>query len=101
MLFGHCLGSMPAHAFAGLFGPEIDGCVLSGIIDEPSAIELAGGKLFAALGCLLNGPMKKAAMLDYGEYVAQVKQGRSSEEANSARFRTRKRDRSSYLAEHP
>jgi len=64
LLFGHCLGSMLALAFAGLYGREIDGCLLSGIIDQPSSIELAGGKLFAALGCLLNGQMKEAAMLD-------------------------------------
>jgi alpha-beta hydrolase superfamily lysophospholipase len=63
-LFGHCLGSLIALAFSGLYGDVLSGCVLEGIIEEPSRSQIAIGKLFSAMGCLVNGQMTSAPFLD-------------------------------------
>ena len=64
-LYGHCMGSLIGLAFAGLHGSMLSACVLTGIISEPSASQLAIGKLLSAMGCLFNGQLKSAPMLDY------------------------------------
>jgi alpha-beta hydrolase superfamily lysophospholipase len=64
-LFGHCMGSLIAQGYAGLYGQEIQGAVWSGIIDEPTSVQRAAGRLFSGLGCLLNGQMARAPVLDH------------------------------------
>jgi alpha-beta hydrolase superfamily lysophospholipase len=89
LLFGHCLGSLLILAHAGLYGREVDGCVLTGIIDEPSGLEIGAGRLLSALGCLVNGQMKGAALMDS---MALKSKNRGFEPAQTA-FEWLSRDR--------
>jgi alpha-beta hydrolase superfamily lysophospholipase len=89
LLFGHCLGSLLILSYAGLYGCEIDGCVLTGIIDEPSGLEIAAGRLLSAFGCLVNGQMKSAALMNS---MALKSKNRGYEPAQTA-FEWLSRDR--------
>jgi alpha-beta hydrolase superfamily lysophospholipase len=63
-VLGHCMGSLIALALAGLHGEIFSGCVLAGVLAEPTAAQLAAGKLISAAGCLFNAQVKSAPLLD-------------------------------------
>lgn len=62
-LLGHSMGSLIAEAYLSAYGPELAGCVLTGVLAPPPLILSVIGRLIAALGSVFKGEKAPARIL--------------------------------------
>jgi alpha-beta hydrolase superfamily lysophospholipase len=70
-LLGHSMGSILSEAYMGLYGGNLAGCALSGVVEPPAGGLLPVARFLAAVGCLFKGQRSQAPLLDtmsFGAY---------------------------------
>jgi len=62
-LLGHSMGSLLAEAYLPVYGRELAGCVLTGVLSPPPPLLLATGRIIAALGSTFKSQKRPANIL--------------------------------------